>query len=428
MDEPSIGLHQRDNARLIATLKKLRDLGNTVIVVEHDRDTIKSADFVVDFGAGAGEHGGRVIATGTPREIEKNQSSITGKYLSRKKIISIAKKIQITSGKQLILRGCSEQNLKNIDVRLPLGKFIVISGVSGSGKSTFLEATLYHALALSLNPYHRTPPGKFKSIEGLENIRRVIMIDQSPIGRTPRSNPVTYTGAFNYIRSLFAQTQDARSSGFGPGYFSFNVKGGRCESCEGEGQIKIEMQFMSDIYVTCEVCNGKRYNSATLDVYYKGKNIADVLDMTVDQAQDFFAPIPILFKKLSTISEVGLSYIKLGQPAPTLSGGEAQRVKLASELAKTSTGDTIYLLDEPTGGLHFADLEKLLYVLKRLVDKGNTVVVIEHNLDIIKNADWIIDLGPEGGDKGGEIIAQGTPSEVAQNPLSYTGRFLKKDL
>lgn len=428
LDEPSIGLHQRDNQRLIETLKKLRDLGNTVIVVEHDRDTIKSSDYVVDFGPFAGEHGGKVIAQGTPSEIELNPKSITGKYLSGKKTISLPERINTAEGKILSIKGCSEQNLKNIDINIPLGKFIVVSGVSGSGKSTFLETTLYHALAQSLNPYHRIPPGKYKNITGLEEISRVSMIDQSPIGRTPRSNPVTYTGAFTYIRGLFAQIQEARAAGFGPGYFSFNVKGGRCESCEGEGQIKIEMQFMSDLYVTCEVCNGKRYNSVTLDIYYKGKNIADVLNMTVEEAQDFFAPIPIIYKKLSTLSEVGLSYIKLGQPAPTLSGGEAQRVKLATELSKSSNGHTIYLLDEPTTGLHFADLEKLLFVLRRLVEKGNTVVVIEHNLDVIKNADWIIDLGPEGGDRGGEIIAQGPPLAISKVEKSYTGYFLRKEL
>ncbi len=429
LDEPSIGLHQRDNKMLITTLKKLRDLGNTVIVVEHDRETIKTSDIIVDFGPGAGEHGGKIIARGTPKDIEKDPNSITGNYLSRKREINISSSLKkIDSTKYLTLMGCSEQNLKNIDATFPLGKFICLTGVSGSGKSTLLDTTLYHALAVNLNPFHRTPPGKLKTIEGLENINKVIMIDQSPIGRTPRSNPATYTTAFSYIREIFSQTPQARAQGFTPGHFSFNVRGGRCEACEGEGEIKIEMQFMSDIYVTCEVCSGSRYNSSTLDIHYKGKNIADVLSMTVEEACNFFQPITPLFRKLSTLSEVGLSYIKLGQPAPTLSGGEAQRVKLASELSKSSRGHTIYLLDEPTTGLHFADLEKLLNVLRMLVDKDNTVIVIEHNLDVIKNADWIIDLGPEGGDQGGRIIAQGTPLDVSQNNKSYTGMFLRKEL
>ncbi|MCL5018871.1 MAG: excinuclease ABC subunit UvrA [Patescibacteria group bacterium] len=429
LDEPSIGLHQRDNQRLINTLKTLRDLGNTVIVVEHDRETIKNADFVVDFGPGAGNNGGDIIALGTPVEIEKNPHSLTGKYLSEKKKIELPKRmITIPNKNYLVIRGCSEQNLHNIDVSLPLGNLICITGVSGSGKSTFLETTLYHALSQSLNPYHRIQPGKFKSITGLENVKRVVLIDQSPIGRTPRSNPATYTGAFGYIRELYATLPESRAQGFNQGHFSFNVKGGRCEACQGEGQLKIEMQFMSDLYVPCEVCHGKRYNSNTLDIFYKGKNIADILDLTVREAVDLFAPFPPLSRKLLTLSEVGLSYIKLGQPAPTLSGGEAQRVKLAAELSKTSTDHTIYLLDEPTTGLHFADLEKLLTVLRKLVDKGNTVVVIEHNLDIIKNADWIIDLGPEGGEAGGRIIAEGTPRQVASIKESFTGQYLKKEL
>lgn len=428
LDEPSIGLHQRDNEKLVHTLKKLRDLGNSVIVVEHDRETIKAADYVVDFGPGAGEHGGKIIARGTPAEIEHNPKSITGKYLSKKKVIEMPKKIVNLAGNpQLIIRGCREQNLKNIDITLPLGNLICITGVSGSGKSTFLETTLYHALAQHLNPYHRIQPGKFKAIAGLEYIKRVVLIDQSPIGRTPRSNPCTYTQAFNYIRQLYASLPQSKAAGFNQGHFSFNVRGGRCEACEGEGQLKIEMQFMSDIYVTCEVCSGKRYNSQTLDVFYKGKNIAAVLNMTVSEAIDFFGAIPPLFRKLTTLAEVGLSYIKLGQPAPTLSGGEAQRVKLAAELSKSGSYHTIYLLDEPTTGLHFADLEKLLLVLKKLVERGNTVVVIEHNLDIIKNADWIIDLGPEGGDKGGEIVAYGPAGEISKAVSSYTGQFLKRE-
>lgn len=427
LDEPSIGLHQKDNAKLINTLIHLRDIGNTVIVVEHDRDTILASDLVVDFGPGAGDHGGKIVAFGTPKEIAGNNNSLTGKYLARKKIIQLPTKINFLSSKKLTIRGCLAQNLKNIDVELPLGKLICITGVSGSGKSTFLEGTLYHGLARELNPYHRIQPGKYRTIEGLENIKRVSLIDQSPIGRTPRSNPCTYTGTFGYIRQLFSQTPAARSLGLNQGYFSFNVKGGRCEACEGDGQIKIEMQFMSDIYVTCEVCHGSRYNNTTLEVYYKNKNISDVLNLTVEEALDLFRNIPVIQRKLKTLADVGLSYIKLGQPAPTLSGGEAQRVKLATELAKSVQGHTIYLLDEPTTGLHFADLEKLLWVLRLLVDKGNTVCVIEHNFDVIKNADWIIDLGPDGGNKGGEIVASGTPQQVSKIKKSYTGQFLKKE-
>ncbi len=426
LDEPSIGLHPRDNHKLIKTLKNLRDLGNTVIVVEHDREMIENADLIVDFGPGAGEFGGKIIAQGSPTEIKKNPASLTGQYLAGKKSIHFPPH-KACFKEQLIIRGCSEQNLKNIDVVLPLGCLICITGVSGSGKSTFLETTLYHAVCQKLNPYHRVKPGQFKKLEGVENIKRVVLIDQSPIGRTPRSNPATYTGAFNYIREIYASLPEARALGFKEGHFSFNVKGGRCEACEGEGQLKIEMQFMPDLYVPCEVCEGKRYNSSVLDIYYQGKNIADILNLTVREAIDLFSSFPPLWRKLTTLSEVGLSYIKLGQPAPTLSGGEAQRVKLAAELAKTSP-KTLYLLDEPTTGLHFADLEKLLFVLRKLVEKGNTVVVIEHNLDIIKNADWIIDLGPEGGDHGGQIVAQGKPVEVAQNKRSYIGQFLKKIL
>ncbi len=426
LDEPSIGLHQRDNGKLIDTLKKLRDLGNTVIVVEHDRDTIMSSDWVIDFGPEAGERGGKIIAEGDPYSISKNKDSVTGKYLSGKKTIDPPQNIKLPDlNKSLVIYGCRQQNLKNIDVTIPLGKFVAITGLSGSGKSTFLDTTLYHVLSKAFNPYHKTTPGKHTKIEGLEHLNKVVMIDQSPIGRTPRSNPATYTGLFTYIRTLFAQSADSHAAGFGPGHFSFNVKGGRCEACEGEGQIKIEMQFMSDIFVTCEVCSGKRYNSSTLDIHYKGKNIADVLNMTVSEALEFFHAITPVARKLTTLNEVGLSYIKLGQPAPTLSGGEAQRVKLATELSKQGTGHTMYLLDEPTTGLHFADLDKLLTVLYKLVSKNNTVVVIEHNLDIIKNSQYIIDLGPEGGDKGGYIVATGTPSEIAKNSKSYTGSFLK---
>jgi len=423
LDEPSIGLHQRDNQRLIDTLKRLRDLGNSVLVVEHDREMMLQSDWLIDFGPGAGDQGGYVVASGSASQVMANPKSLTGQYLSGKKDISRPEDNKTTGG-SLTIHGVSEHNLKNIDVTFPLGKFICIAGVSGSGKSTLLIDVLYQALAKQFNPDHKDKPGAFTSIEGSENLNRIIMVDQSPIGRTPRSNPATYTGMFTPIRELFSLTPDARVHGYQPGRFSFNVKGGRCENCEGEGQIKIEMQFLPDVYVNCDVCHGARYNSETLEIRYKDKNIAEVLNMTVSQATEFFRAIPTIQEKLQTLSEVGLDYIKLGQPAPTLSGGEAQRVKLASELSKHATGKTLYILDEPTTGLHFADLQKLLNVLHRLVAGGNTVIVIEHNLDIIKNSDWVIELGPEGGDKGGFVVATGTPTTLAKNKSSPTGRYL----
>jgi excinuclease ABC subunit A len=427
LDEPSIGLHARDEARLIDTLKRLRDLGNTVIVVEHDESMMRSADYIVDIGPGAGEIGGYLVATGTLDEIIKNEKSITGQYLSGRRFIPIPPERRATNNNYLTLVGAREHNLKNITVNIPLGLFVLITGVSGSGKSTLVNDILYKALARELHRA-RVQPGKYDKILGLEYIDKVINIDQSPIGRTPRSNPATYTGVFDDIRKAFAETHDARIRGYKPGRFSFNVKGGRCEACHGDGVIQIEMHFLPDVYVPCEVCNGKRYNRETLEVKYRGASIADVLDMTVDQALIHFENIPAIRQRLQTLQDVGLGYIKLGQPAPTLSGGEAQRVKLASELCRKSTGKTLYFLDEPTTGLHFADIEKLINVLQRLVDMGNTVIVIEHNLDVIKVADYIIDLGPEGGDRGGYIIAEGTPEEIAQNPKSYTGMFLKKVL
>lgn len=424
LDEPTIGLHPRDNQKLIDTLKKLRDLGNTVIVVEHDAEMMNQSDYIVDFGPGAGKHGGEVIAFGSPNQIKKNPKSITGKYLSgKKKIILSATNNEHKKGSLKII-GCNLFNLKNIDVEFPLGKLVAVTGVSGSGKSTLLVDTLYPALQKELNPNFRGEVSGYKKIEGLENIDKVILIDQSPIGRTPRSNPATYTGVFDPIRDVFASTRDAKSLGFKKGRFSFNVRGGRCEACEGQGQIKIEMQFMSDIWVTCEVCHGRRYNSQTLEVLYSGKNISEVLNLTVDEALEFFHAHPQIKQKLETLSLVGLGYMELGQPATTLSGGEAQRVKLATELSKRATGKTVYILDEPTTGLHFADVEKLLKVLKLLVDKGNSVFVIEHNLDVIKNSDWIIDLGPEGGDGGGRVVAKGTVSDVSKNKLSCTGSYL----
>ncbi|MBM3283809.1 excinuclease ABC subunit A, partial [Candidatus Gottesmanbacteria bacterium] len=428
LDEPSIGLHPRDNSRLIFTLKKLRDLGNSVIVVEHDREMIENADLVIDFGPGAGEHGGKIIAAGSLQQIKNNPLSLTGQYLADQKIIKIASgwNISIENHKLLNIEGCSQNNLKNIDVAFPLNRLICISGVSGSGKSTLIVDTLYQALQSHFNPYYRGKVGKYRKLDGTQYIRRVILIDQSPIGRTPRSNPATYTGAFSYIREMFAQTPEARIRGYKTGRFSFNVKGGRCEACAGDGQTKIEMQFMPDVYVTCDVCNGTRFNNETLEVRFKEKNIADVLQMTVEKALNFFVNIPGLVAKLETLYSVGLSYIHLGQPAPQLSGGEAQRVKLATELSKKNSTSTFYILDEPTTGLHFADLEKLLYILGQLVAAGNTVLVIEHNLDVLKNADWIIDLGPEGGQNGGSIIAQGTPKQISANPRSYTGKFLSK--
>ncbi len=429
LDEPSIGLHQRDNQKLIETLKKLRDIGNTVLVVEHDEETMQESDYIFDFGPGAGEHGGTIIAQGTVEEIKKNPHSITGAYLSGKKKIENVHIPPSHSQLPQTLRiiGADAHNLKNISVDFPLQNFIVVTGVSGSGKSTLIVDILYQALAMMKNPFHREKPAEFKEMSGADEIKHVYLIDQSPIGRTPRSNPVTYSGAFNYIRDLFSQTKEARLRGYGPGRFSFNVKGGRCEACEGEGQNKIEMQFLPDVYVTCEVCNGKQYNNEALEILFNGKNIAEVLQMSVFEAWEFFSFVPALSNKLQTLNDVGLSYIKLGQPAPTLSGGEAQRVKLATELSKRGK-NAVYILDEPTTGLHFADLEKLLFVLKRLVSQGNTVIVIEHNLDIIKNADYIIDLGPQGGEKGGQIIATGTPQQIADTNASYTGQFLKKVL
>lgn len=428
LDEPSIGLHQRDNSKLIETLKKLRDLGNSVLVVEHDEETMFASDLIFDFGPGAGENGGRIIAAGTVEEIKHNPDSITGQYLSGQKTIKIHKpQNKLLEDKYLRIFGASEHNLKNIDVAVPLNKLVVVTGVSGSGKSTLINDILYHGLMQKQNPFHRQKPGKHQRIDGFEQIRHIYLIDQSPIGRTPRSNPVTYTGSFSYIREMFAASKEAKLRGYGPGRFSFNVRGGRCEACEGEGQIKIEMQFLPDVYITCEVCQGKQYNNEALEVMFHDKNIADVLDMSVAEALKFFSFVPGLSHKLQTLNDVGLSYIKLGQPAPTLSGGEAQRVKLASELSKRGAS-SLYLLDEPTTGLHFADLEKLLQVLRKLVDLGNSVIVIEHNLDVIKNADYIIDLGPEGGEKGGEIIGLGTPQQIAANSKSYTGRFLQNVL
>ena len=429
LDEPTIGLHQRDNQRLIDTLKKLRDLGNTVIVVEHDREMIGQSDHVIDFGPGAGKWGGQIVAEGTPSQIAKNSKSLTGKYLSGKKKVEVpALPHQISNHQSLKIYGCRQFNLKDINVEFPLGKFIVITGVSGSGKSTLLVETLYPSLVQKMNPYFRGEVGVFKRLEGEHQVDKVILIDQSPIGKTPRSNPATYTKVFDPIRDVYAATHEAKAAGFKKGHFSFNVRGGRCEACEGQGQIKIEMQFMSDIWVTCDVCRGRRYLSQTLDISYKGKNIAEVLEMTVSAAIEFFHAHPLILSKLETLSAVGLGYMHLGQPATTLSGGEAQRVKLASELSKRATGKTFYILDEPTTGLHFADVENLLRVLKVLVARGNTVCVIEHNLDVVKNADWIIDLGPEGGEMGGEIVAQGTPKQLSRNKNSYTASFLKRQL
>jgi len=424
MDEPTIGLHQKDNKRLLDTLTNLRDIGNTLIVVEHDEQTINSADYVVDLGPGAGENGGEIVAEGTPEEIKKNPASLTGKYLNRKLTIPLPKNRRKGNGEYLILIGVKEHNLKSIDVTFPLGTFIAVTGVSGSGKSSLINDVLYPVLANKLNRAS-LKEGRYDSIEGLKYIDKVIDIDQSPIGRTPRSNPATYTGVFTPIRELFSSLPESKIRGYQPGRFSFNVKGGRCENCQGGGTIKIEMNFLPDIYVTCDVCKGKRYNRETLEVKYKGKNISDVLNMTINTAYSFFKNIPQIKRKLKTLQEVGLGYIKLGQSATTLSGGEAQRVKLSSELAKRSTGRTFYILDEPTSGLHFDDVNKLLAVLQRFVDNGNTVLVIEHNLDVVKNADYIIDLGPEGGNDGGEVIAYGMPEEIAENPDSYTGMYLK---
>ena len=423
LDEPSIGLHQRDNDKLLGTLKHLRDLGNSVIVVEHDEDTMREADFIVDIGPGAGEHGGEVVATGNAEEIMQNENSVTGAYLSGRIRIPVPEVRRKPTGWLKVL-GAQENNLKNIDVKFPLGVMTCVTGVSGSGKSSLVNQILYKRLARDLNRA-RTIPGRHKGIEGLEQLDKVINIDQSPIGRTPRSNPATYTGVFDLIRDLFAATPDAKARGYKKGRFSFNVKGGRCEACSGDDIIKIEMHFLPDVYVPCEVCKGRRYNRETLEVKYKGKNIYDVLDMTVEEAMHFFENVPSIHRKMETLYDVGLSYIRLGQPSTTLSGGEAQRIKLATELSKRSTGKTIYILDEPTTGLHFADVHKLTEILHRLTEDGNTVIVIEHNLDVIKTADYIIDIGPEGGDKGGTVIAEGTPEEVAESPVSYTGKYIK---
>ena len=426
LDEPSIGLHQRDNDKLLKTLLHLRDLGNSVLVVEHDEDTMRAADCIVDIGPGAGEHGGQIVAVGTAEEIMKNPESITGAYLSGRLQIPVPDQRRTPTG-WITVRGAEENNLKKIDVSFPLGVMTCVTGVSGSGKSSLVNEILYKSLAKKLNRA-RTIPGKHKCIEGVEQLDKIIAIDQSPIGRTPRSNPATYTGVFDLIRDLFASTADAKAKGYNKGRFSFNVKGGRCEACSGDGIIKIEMHFLPDVYVPCEVCGGKRYNRETLEVKYKGKSIYDVLDMTVEDALKFFENVPSITRKIQTLYDVGLGYVRLGQPSTELSGGEAQRIKLATELSKRSTGKTIYILDEPTTGLHFADVHKLIEILRRLSDGGNTVVVIEHNLDVIKTADYIIDIGPEGGDKGGTVIAKGTPEEVAESPVSYTGKYVKKYL
>ena len=427
LDEPSIGLHQRDNDKLLATLKHLRDLGNTVLVVEHDEDTMYAADQIIDIGPGAGVHGGRVMAQGTAEEVKLVPDSITGQYLSGRKQILVPKKRRKSNGKSIEVKGATEHNLKNINVKFPLGQFICVTGVSGSGKSTLVNEILYKTIARDLNGSNEKP-GKCKEVKGLQNIDKIINIDQSPIGRTPRSNPATYTGVFDFIRDLFAGTNEAKMRGYDKGRFSFNVTGGRCEACNGDGILKIEMHFLPDIYVPCEVCKGKRYNKETLEVKYKGKTISDVLDMTVEEALEFFKNLPRIKNKIQTLYDVGLGYIKLGQPSTTLSGGEAQRIKLATELSKKATGKTLYILDEPTTGLHIADVHRLVDILQRLVDTGNSIIVIEHNLDLIKTADYIIDLGPEGGDGGGEIIAVGSPEQIVKNDRSYTGKFLKKYL
>ncbi|MBD9221533.1 MAG: excinuclease ABC subunit A, partial [Clostridiales bacterium] len=427
LDEPSIGLHQRDNDKLLGTLKHLRDLGNTLIVVEHDEDTMRAADFIVDVGPGAGSHGGEIVAAGTLEDIINCPRSVTGQYLSGVKKIPVPATRRAGNGKSLRIRGARENNLKNVDVDIPLGTFVCVTGVSGSGKSSLVNEILNKTLLATLN-HARTRPGLCDGVDGMAYLDKVIDIDQSPIGRTPRSNPATYTGLFNDIRDLFASTNEAKIRGYGPGRFSFNVKGGRCEACCGDGLVKIEMHFLADVYVPCEVCHGARYNRETLEVRYKGKNIAQVLDMTAEEAVDFFENLPKIRRKAQTLVEVGLGYVKLGQSSTTLSGGEAQRVKLATELARVSTGKTIYILDEPTTGLHAADVHKLIEVLQRLVEAGNTVLVIEHNLDVIKTADYLIDLGPEGGDGGGTLVAAGTPEEVAQVPESYTGQYLKSYL
>ncbi|MGN6758235.1 MAG: excinuclease ABC subunit UvrA, partial [Thermomicrobiales bacterium] len=424
LDEPSIGLHQRDNARLIKTLERLRDIGNTLIVVEHDEDTMRAADWIIDVGPGAGEHGGKIIGEGPCNAMVANKDSLTGDYLSGRKQIPVPETRRPGNGKSLVITGARENNLKNVDVEFPLGKFICVTGVSGSGKSSLITDTLYRKLA---QHFYRAKekPGAHDAVLGLEHLDKVIDIDQSPIGRTPRSNPATYTGLFTPIRELFATVPEAKARGYKAGRFSFNVKGGRCEACHGEGIIQIEMQFLPDVYVPCEVCHDKRYNRDALEIRYKGKSIADVLEMTVEEACAFFGAIPTINNKLQTLYDVGLGYIRLGQPATQLSGGEAQRVKLATELSKLPTGKTMYILDEPTTGLHFADIDRLLRVLHRLADGGNTVLVIEHNLDVIKSADYIIDIGPEGGHRGGQIVATGTPEEIAESPVSFTGQFLR---
>jgi excinuclease ABC subunit A len=427
LDEPSIGLHQRDNGRLIHTLQGMRDLGNSVLVVEHDEETIRAADWVIDLGPGAGLHGGEVVAEGTPDQITAHPTSLTGRYLRGEVAVEVPKKRRRGNGKRLLIQGARHNNLQNVDVAFPLGLFTVVTGVSGSGKSSLVNDILQKALA---RHFYRASdkPGEHDRIVGLQDLDKIISIDQSPIGRTPRSNPATYTNVFNQIRNLMAKTPEARVRGYDPGRFSFNVKGGRCEACAGEGQIKIEMHFLPDIWVTCEVCGGKRYDRETLAVKYKGLNIAEILDLSVEQALEFFRNIPAIERIISTLDEVGLGYIKLGQPATTLSGGEAQRVKLATELCKRSTGRTLYLLDEPTTGLHFDDVRKLLSLLHQLVDKGNTVIVVEHNLDVIKTADWVLDLGPEGGSGGGQLVAVGTPEEIAITEASFTGQYLRRVL
>ncbi|MBT5412104.1 MAG: excinuclease ABC subunit UvrA, partial [Cellvibrionales bacterium] len=428
LDEPSIGLHQRDNERLLATLTRLRDIGNTVIVVEHDEEAIRRADYIVDIGPGAGIHGGEVVAKGSYDDIVKESRSLTGDYLSGRKEIVVPKKRTLATDKKILLNGAKGNNLKNVNLEIPIGLFTCITGVSGSGKSTLINETLYPIAATELNNASTKKSEDYKSIQGIDCFDKCVDIDQSPIGRTPRSNPATYTGIFTPIRELFAGTQEARSRGYKLGRFSFNVKGGRCEACQGDGLIKVEMHFLPDVYVPCDICKSKRYNRETLEVAYKGKNISQVLDLTVEDALEFFRPVPSLAKKLQTLIDVGLSYIKLGQAATTLSGGEAQRVKLSKELSKRDTGNTLYILDEPTTGLHFHDIQQLLTVLHRLRDHGNTIVVIEHNLDVIKTADWVVDMGPEGGEGGGYIIAAGTPEEVANTNRSHTGYFLKKIL
>ena len=427
LDEPSIGLHQRDNNRLISTLEHIRDLGNTVIVVEHDEDTIRSADYIIDMGPGAGKHGGEIVAEGSLADIIEEERSLTGQYLSGKKKIQVPADRYPAGEKWLSIKGARQHNLKSIDVDFPLGTFTCVTGVSGSGKSTLINNTLKRKMMRELHD-STLHPGEHDEVQGMDQIDKVINIDQSPIGRTPRSNAVTYTKVFNYIRDVFASTPEAKQRGYEIGRFSFNVKGGRCEACKGQGIEEIEMHFLPDVYVPCDVCNGKRYNRETLEIKYKGKTIADVLDMTVEEAVEFFENIEPIRRRLQTLYDVGLGYIRLGQPATTFSGGEAQRIKISKELGKRSTGETLYLLDEPTTGLHFADIKKLLEVLHRLREDGNTVIVIEHNLDVIKSADYLIDLGPEGGEKGGEVVATGTPEEVAQNENSYTGKFLKEVL